>query len=150
MLSRWAAGARPPRRWSGSPAKPLADLAVARHRSEPPQRAGIETPTAEYTLTPRCGAKPAAVVSDALAERIIAKKAELDARRLPSPGALRALERWLDVELTYTSTAIAGNTLTRSETAMVLRTGVAVGGKPVRDHLDVLNYAQALAAVKEL
>jgi len=83
-------------------------------------------------------------------ERIVAKKAELDARRLSSPDALHALERWLDVELTYTSTALAGNTLTRSETAMVLETGVAVGGKPVRDHLDVLNHAQALAAVKEL
>ena len=54
------------------------------------------------------------------------------------------------MELTYTSTAIAGNTLTRSETAMVLETGVAVGGKPVRDHLDVINHAQALAAVREL
>jgi len=31
------------------------DLAVVRHRSEPPQRAGTETPTAEYTLTPRRG-----------------------------------------------------------------------------------------------
>jgi hypothetical protein len=42
-----------------------ADLAVVRHRSEPPQRAGIETPTAEYTLTPRRGAEPAVIASGA-------------------------------------------------------------------------------------
>ena len=126
-----------------------ADLAVVRHRSAPLQPASPEAPPAEYAFTPRRGVKPAAVASDALAERIAAKKAELDALRPLAPDALRTLERWLEVELTYTSTAIAGNTLTRSETAMVLETGVAVGGKPVRDHLDVLNYAQALAAVRE-
>ena len=126
-----------------------ADQAVVRHRSAPLQPASPEAPPAEYAFTPRRGVKPAAAASDALAERIAAKRAELDALRPLAPDALRTLERWLEVELTYTSTAIAGNTLTRSETAMVLETGVAVGGKPVRDHLDVLDSAQALAAVRE-
>jgi len=125
------------------------DLAVVCHQSAPPQPAGPETPTAEYSLTPRRGVEQAAIASDTLAERIAAKKAALDTLRPLSPDALRALERWRDVELTYTSNAIAGNTLTRSETAMVLETGVAVGDKPVRDHLDVIHHAQALAAVKE-
>jgi Fic family protein len=71
-------------------------------------------------------------------------KKELDRCR-PFPKALVSnLDEWFRVELTYTSNAIEGNTLTRSETALVLEKGLTVGGKPLKDHLEAANHAAAL------
>ena len=86
-----------------------------------------------------------------LNERIAALKSELDRLRPLAPDGLKSLERWYDVELTYTSNAIEGNTLTRSETALVVEKGLTVGqGKPLRDHLEAVNHMAALAYMKEL
>ena len=85
-----------------------------------------------------------------LAERIGAKKAELDALRPLSAGTLRELDRWYDVELTYSSNAVEGNTLTRNETAVVLEKGITVSGKPLRDHLEATGHRDALLYVREL
>lgn len=63
----------------------------------------------------------------------------------PLPIALaQNLEDWLRVELTYTSNALEGNTLTRAETALVLEKKIAVGGKTLREHLEATNHAAAL------
>jgi Fic family protein len=72
---------------------------------------------------------------DKLQEEIAAKKAELDRLRPAAPGGLRNLERIYDIELTYTSNAIEGNTLTAAETALVVEKGITIGGKPLKDHL---------------
>jgi Fic family protein len=69
-----------------------------------------------------------------LQRRIQAKKAELDRLRPLATEALAALRRYSDVELTYTSNAIEGNTLTLRETAQVIEHGIAVGGKSLNDH----------------
>ena len=81
---------------------------------------------------------------------IAAKRAELDRLRPLSPGSVAALAAWYDVELTYTSNAIEGNTLTRSETAVVLEKGITVGGKPLRDHLEAVGHRDALGYVRVL
>ena len=62
-------------------------------------------------------------------QRLDAKKLALDRRRPLSPDAVRNLEAWFRVELTYTSNALEGNTLSRRETAVVLEKGLTVGGK---------------------
>ncbi len=86
---------------------------------------------------------------------VASKKAALDALRPLAAGSLRALDAWLDVELTYTSNALEGNTLTRSETAIVLEKGITVSGKSLKDHLeatghrDALGYMRALAQTAE-
>lgn len=72
------------------------------------------------------------------------KKKRLDAHR-PLPDALvRNLDDWFRVELTYTSNAIEGNTLTRMETALILEKGLTVGGKSLVEHLEAKNHAAAL------
>ncbi len=77
------------------------------------------------------------------------KKSQLDSFR-PMPDALlRNLDDWFRVELTYTSNAIEGNTLTRRETALVVEKGLTVGGKSLTEHLEASNHAQALDWVKE-
>lgn len=77
------------------------------------------------------------------------KKAQLDAQR-PLPDALvRNLEDWFRVELTYTSNAIEGNTLTRRETALVVEKGLTVGGKSLVEHLEAVNHARAVDWIRD-
>jgi Fic family protein len=85
-----------------------------------------------------------------LQSEIAAKKARLDALRPLTPESLKALQAWYDVELTYTSNAIEGNTLTRLETAIVLEKGVTVAGKPLKDHLEAIGHRDALGYVHAL
>ncbi len=87
---------------------------------------------------------------DALLQRIADKKAELDALRPLAAGALKSLQKFYDVELTYTSNAIEGNTLTLRETAEVIEHGVTVGGKTLRDHLEAVDHYDALLWMREL
>jgi Fic family protein len=81
---------------------------------------------------------------------IDAKKQELDRLRPLPPEALRSLEAWFRVELTYTSNALEGNTLSRRETAVVLEKGLTVGGKTLREHLEATNHARAIDFVATL
>jgi Fic family protein len=76
------------------------------------------------------------------------KKASLDKHRPLPEDLARNLEEWFRIELTYTSNAIEGNTLTRRETALVVEKGITVGGKTLAEHLEASNHAEALDWVK--
>ncbi len=67
-----------------------------------------------------------------------------------SAKSLKALVDWYDVELTYSSNAIEGNSLTRGETAILLEKGITVGGKTLKDHLEAVGHFEALAYVRNL
>ena len=81
---------------------------------------------------------------------IAGKKERLDALRPVSREALFALQKYYDVDLTYTSNAIEGNTLTLRETAEVIEHGLTVGGKPLRDHLEAVDHYNAVLWAREL
>lgn len=51
---------------------------------------------------------------------------------------------------THTSTAIEGNSLTLGDTAFVLREGLTVKGKPLRDHQEVVGHAKAIDIIYDL
>lgn len=87
---------------------------------------------------------------DDLLAAIAAKKTQLDALRPVSQPALLALQKSYDVDLTYTSNAIEGNTLTLRETAEVIEHGITVGGKPLRDHLEAVDHYAAVLYMREL
>ena len=87
---------------------------------------------------------------DQLQEEIAAKKAELDRLRPLSPGGLSNLEHVYDIELTYTSNAIEGNTLNAAETALVVERGITIAGKPLKDHLEAIDHYEAIRYVREL
>jgi len=87
---------------------------------------------------------------DARLSSIAAKKARLDKLRPLSPEALANLEHYYDIELTYTSNAIEGNTLSPVETTLVIEKGVTIGGKPLKDHLEALDHYGAIRYVLEL
>ena len=82
--------------------------------------------------------------------KVAEKKAELDRRRPLNSEALASLDAWYDVELIYSSNSLEGNTLTRSETAIVLDKGITVRGKPLKDHLEAIDHRDALIYVRNL
>ena len=85
-----------------------------------------------------------------LLDAVAAKKAELDRIRPVPPEALARLERYYDVEITYTSNAIEGNTLSPVETTLVIEQGITISGKPLKDHLEALDHYDAIRYVREL
>src|ERR1700722_9346210 len=87
---------------------------------------------------------------DELVAAIAAKKERLDEMRPVSRAALLAPQKAYDVDLTYTSNAIEGNTLTLRETAELIEHGITVGGKPLRDHLEAVDHYNAVLWMREL
>lgn len=67
-------------------------------------------------------------------------------REKEHPKVTKALE----IEYTYESNKIEGNTLTLQETALVVEKGLTIGGKTVTEHLEVINHTQAIDYIKEL
>lgn len=70
-------------------------------------------------------------------------KKQLDVYRPYSPSIIQNLDEWYKIELTYTSNAIEGNTLTRQETALIVEKGITVEGKSIVEHLEAINHAKA-------
>jgi Fic family protein len=88
-------------------------------------------------------------LQDALAQLDDLKKC-LDSFRPLNPAQLHNLQAAWDTEYTYESNRIEGNTLTLSETSLVINDGITVGGKSVREHLEAINHKEAVAYLREL
>lgn len=56
---------------------------------------------------------------------------------------LKSLRDYYRVGLTYTSNALEGNSLTESETKVVIEDGLTIGGKPLRDVYEATGHAKA-------
>jgi Fic family protein len=80
---------------------------------------------------------------------IAAKKERLDKLRPVPPKVLANLEHYYDIEITYTSNAIEGNTLSPVETTLVIEKGITVSGKPLKDHLEAVDHYEAIRYVRE-
>ncbi len=70
-------------------------------------------------------------------------------RPLPA-DVLQKLNKEIMLMHTYHSNAIEGNTLTLSETKLILDKGLTVGGKSLREHLEATNNARAFELIEEL
>lgn len=82
-------------------------------------------------------------------QKLEEKKQQLDKFRPLDVNLVKNLEEWFKVELTYTSNAIEGNTLSRRETALVVEKGLTIGGKTLVEHLEATNHANALDFIQE-
>jgi Fic family protein len=79
-----------------------------------------------------------------------ARLGKLRALRPLSPESVRRLSEDFMIEYTYDSNAIEGSTLTLEETALVLKEGVTVGGKPLKHHLEAVGHRDAYRYVEDL
>lgn len=76
-------------------------------------------------------------------------KKELDSKRPIPKETLRPLEEFINLEWTYNSNGIEGNTLTFRETQIVLE-GITVGGESIREHLEAINHEKAILYLNDL
>lgn len=70
-------------------------------------------------------------------------------------NALRSFDSFriaqaLELEYTFESNRIEGNTLTLRETDLVINEGITVSGKSMREHLEAINHTEAIAYIKDL
>ena len=83
-------------------------------------------------------------------------KAQLDKFRPFPPETLQSLRNYYRVGLTWSSNALEGNSLTESETKVVIEDGLTVHGKPLHDiyealgHAEAYDYIYAMAESKDL
>ena len=84
-----------------------------------------------------------------LKEADVLKEQLLALRPLPEE-ALKKIQDALDIEYTYESNRIEGNTLTLQETALIVNEGVTISGKSMREHLEAINHTEAISYIKDI
>ncbi|WP_333695099.1 Fic family protein [Flavobacterium sp.] len=77
---------------------------------------------------------------DAL-KKVLDQKRALDSYRIAQA---------LELEYTFESNRIEGNTLTLRETDLVINEGLTVSGKSMREHLEAINHQEAIGYIKQL
>jgi Fic family protein len=82
--------------------------------------------------------------------RLDEKLQQLNLLRPLNSAQLEKLREQLEIEMTYNSNAIEGNSLTLRETALVLQEGLTIKGKPLKDHLEAKDHKEALSFLEEL
>ena len=63
---------------------------------------------------------------------------------------VKQLKEYYRIGLTYSSNALEGNSLTESETKVVLEDGITIGGKPLKDHLEAIGHSEAFDLLYKL
>ncbi len=56
---------------------------------------------------------------------------------------LKELQEYYKIGLTYTSNALEGNSLTETETKIILEEGITIGGKLLKDHFEAVGHGEA-------
>jgi transcriptional regulator with XRE-family HTH domain/fido (protein-threonine AMPylation protein) len=79
----------------------------------------------------------------ALLKRIDEYKAAIDSHRPLAKEEVKGLDDYFRIGLTYTSNALEGNTLTISETKVIIEDGITMGGKPLKDCYEATGHAKA-------
>jgi len=78
-----------------------------------------------------------------LLKKIDKYKAFIDIHRPLTNDEVKELDKYFRIGLTYTSNALEGNTLTLSETKVIIEDGITVGGKPLKDCFEAIGHAKA-------
>ncbi|MBI5022938.1 MAG: Fic family protein [Candidatus Magasanikbacteria bacterium] len=82
--------------------------------------------------------------------RLKEKLAKLNKLRPLPKSAVQKLREKFQIEMTYNSNAIEGNSLTLKETFLVINEGITIKGKPLKDHLEAKDHQAALVYLYDL
>jgi Fic family protein len=74
-------------------------------------------------------------------------KAKLDAY---PQNAFYKTAKSFELEYTFESNRLEGNTMTLQETEMVINEGLTISGKSMREHLEAINHQEAIGFIKDL
>ena len=70
-------------------------------------------------------------------------------KNILSKEIIEKIDKSFDIDFTYNSTTIEGNTLTLIETKTILEDKISIGGKELREIYEVINHNQAFDYVKK-
>jgi len=70
-------------------------------------------------------------------------KETIDKYRPLNKDVLEQLKQYYRISFTYSSNAIEGNTLTETETKIILEDGITIGGHPIREIQEALGHSEA-------
>ena len=79
----------------------------------------------------------------ALFDKIDQDRKVIGERRPLTADEVKELDAYFRIGVTYSSNALEGNSLTLSETKVLLEDGITVGGKPIRDCYEATGHAKA-------
>ncbi len=91
-----------------------------------------------------------AYLSPIIKTRLEEKLSKLNKLRPLPKSAVQKLREKFQIEMTYNSNAIEGNSLTLKETFLVINEGITVKGKPLKDHLEAKDHYAALEYLYDL
>ncbi|MBU1598741.1 Fic family protein [bacterium] len=83
-------------------------------------------------------------------KEIDALQKEIDSFRPLPLDTLKQLKEYYRVGLTYTSNALEGNSLTETETKVILEDGITIGGKPIKDYYEAIGHSEAYDYIYKL
>jgi len=89
-------------------------------------------------------------LSQTIRTRLEEKLAKLNKLRPLPKSAVQKLREKFQIEMTYNSNAIEGNSLTLRETFLVINEGLTVKGKSLKDHLEAKDHYAALEYLYDL
>ena len=95
-------------------------------------------------------AAPFGAQPDAPLTRLDQLKSWLDEFRPLPREVVEELRHFYSVQLTFHSNALEGNTLSQSETELVLSHGITLGGHSLVEHLEVIGHRDAMAYLELL
>jgi Fic family protein len=84
-----------------------------------------------------------------LYSQLIDLKHCLDSFRTIAPETIMDMQESWDIQYTYASNRIEGNSLTLDETLHVIEKGLTIGGKPLNDHLEAINHQDAIHYIRD-
>lgn len=67
-----------------------------------------------------------------------------------NPFDLRRITKQIELEFTFECTSINGNSMNFEETKLIINEGMTIGEKPMKEHLEVINFYEAVQYCKEL
>ena len=112
---------------------------IPKDASKPTDKRVIRPDNSEFIIS----------LDDNYFDEVDSLKKELDSKRPISRETLKSLKESINLEWTYNSNGIEGNTLTLRETQVVLE-GITVGGKTIIEHLEAINHEKAILYLDDL
>ena len=70
-------------------------------------------------------------------------QAEINKHRPLDKNLVEQQKEYFRIGLTYTSNALEGNSLTETETKIVIEEGITIGGKPLKYHFEAIGHSEA-------
>ncbi|MDW3196284.1 MAG: Fic family protein [Cytophagales bacterium] len=77
-------------------------------------------------------------------------KAKWQSKHPLGPSHLKRLREYFDIQYTFESNRIEGNTLSLRETDLIINKGLTIGDKSMQEHLEAVNHAEAIDYVADL